>query len=288
LYLRPAFSFVYWQKPILIPWGELEIEKDQGWSGTLYHFRSAAHPRIRITINDALFGEMAVAAGGDIPWFLRNSLDIKIDHGRQQLPARKNFTIQGKLIAKIFAVTFALGLSIGLMNHGIARYQVFVHPAIYQIYTPGQYKFLEDGKEAPDSFMEFLGLSQPIYVKVEKKQGAIVSATYYSIFGSTTTANYAGGKWQSTVSSILSAPLYMINCVAPLVLGCFTFMITGSPVVQGNIGSQKSPSAHRLDRIPVLALNSAIMGLVNFFGCYYLPAFISMVRLALSESAGVR
>jgi hypothetical protein len=80
----------------------------------------------------------------------------------------------------------------------------------------------------------------------------------------------------------------MINCVAPLVLGCFTFMITGSPVVQGNIGSQKSPSAHRLDRIPVLALNSAIMGLVNFFGCYYLPAFISMVRLALSESAGVR
>jgi hypothetical protein len=287
LYLRPALSIMQWQKPILIPWAELEIEKDQRWIGTLYHFRSAAHPRIKITINDALFGKIAAAAGDNIPLrrSLQTSLDIETNHGEQSPPTLTKLSIQRKLIAKIFAFTFAIGLSLGLINHGIARYQVFVHPASYQIYNPGQYQSLEYGKEWPDSFMEFLGLSQSIYVKVEKNQGAVVSETYYSIFGSTITANYAGGKWQSTGGSILSAPLYMINCVIPLVLGWITIMLTLSTVVQRNIGSQTSPSVQRLNRISMFAIHAVIMGGMNFLGCYWIAALISMsIRVALGES----
>jgi hypothetical protein len=288
LYLQPSLSFIPLRNPILIPWTELEIEKDQRWIGTFYHFRSVAQSRIKITINDALFDKLAAAAGDNIPLrrSLRSPLEIETNHGEQSPPTLAKLTIQRKLVAKIFAVTFAIGLSIGLINHGIARYYVLVNPVQYQIYTPGQYQSLEYGNEWPGLDMEFFGLSQPIYVKVDKNQGEVVAETYYSVFGSTITANYSSRKWMRTGgTAFLSTPLYTVNCLAPLVLGWITIMVTLSSVGQRHITNQNSSFVKRLNQVTRFAIHSVIMGGMNFLGCYWAAWLISSsIRVALGGS----
>jgi hypothetical protein len=286
LYFKPEIPLRCLQHSILIPWTQfLEIEKDERWIGTFFHLRSTLQPRVKITIKDALFYKMSAATGGHLPFNksskMRREIESRLDRQEKPLSKSGKLNLQEKLIAKIFVITLLIGLSLGLINHGIARYQVFQKPYQYQIYTPGQYKSPEYGEIWPDAFMEFLGLSQPVYVKVEKNQGEVISETFYSIFGSMKVANYDKGKWQSTGGSLLSSPLYMINCVFPLALGWLFIMIL--PIFgQIKLTSQNSLSMQRGYQLFTIALNSSFMGFVNYLSFYLTANGISvLIRLAL-------
>jgi hypothetical protein len=286
LYLQPGIPLRWLQSSILIPWTQfLEVEKDERWVGTFFHLRSTLQPRIKITIKDALFDKMSAAAGGHLPFKKSSKMRIEMESslsGKEKSPSKSGkLTLQKKLIAKIFAITFLIGLILGLMNHGIARYQVFQNSYKYQIYMPGQYKSPEYGEVWPDAFMEFLGLSKPIYVKVEQNKGEVISETFYSIFGSMTVANYVKGKWEGAGGSVLSSPLYMTNCVVPLALGWLCIIIL--PI----FGQKKltNPNSYfiRLGyQLFTIAVNSSFMGFVNYLSFYLTANGISvLIRLAL-------
>jgi hypothetical protein len=286
LYLKPAIPLGWLQHSILIPWTQfLEIEKDERWVGTFFHLRSTLQPRIEIVIKDALFDKISAAAGGNLPFNksskMRREIESRLNRKENLVSKPGKLNLQKKLIAKIFIITLLIGLSLGLMNHGIARYQVFQKPYQYQIYIPGQYKSPEYGEIWPDAFMEFLGLSQPVYVKVEKNQGEVISETFYSIFGSMKVANYSRGEWIGSKSSFLSSPLYLINCILPLVLGWIFIIISLS------FGQKKltNPNSHFIrlgHKLFTIAVNSSFMGFVNYLSFYLTANGVSvLIRLAL-------
>jgi hypothetical protein len=263
-----------YRSPILIPWGALlEVEKDERWIGTFYRFHNVLQPQVEITIKDILFYKISTATSGDP--LIRKSCSIELVMEPSLSERRKSLSTSGgsapfgKSIVRIFLRTFFLGLCLGAMNHGIAGYQVLQSPDRYQIHTHGQYQSPEYGRIWPDASMEFLGLSQPIYVKVEKKQDEVISESFYSIFGSVTVVNYDKGKFSNSISGVFLSPLYTINCFLPLVLGCFSVMILA--ILRGDDL-----------RIFETAVHSSCMGIMNFFGFYLAPQVISVfIRLAL-------
>jgi hypothetical protein len=281
LYLRPDLPFIQLPTPILIPWADLSVEKDQRWTETVYCIHSASHPQIKITISDISFSKIAAIAENK----LSSIQTLGIPPRREpSTTSQIQPTLQKKLIAKIFAVTFAIGLSFGLINHGIARLQALLYPVQYQIYFPGQYQSLEYGEEWPEAFVEFLGLSESIYVKVERNKAEIVSETYYSVFGSMTTSRYVASKWTSTGSGgILASPIYMANCVIPLAGGWLTIMGVVATWRYKSITSQNSRSLQRVKRIFTLAIHSSAMGFVNFICCYWVA---SIIRLCIRVVSG--
>jgi hypothetical protein len=274
LYLRQTFLFGWLRSPILIPWRELlKVEKDERWTGTFYRFHNALQPQIEITVKDVLFYKISTAVSGDS--LIRKSCSIELamepsfSRRRKPLSTSGDSDSFGKSIVRIFSRTFLIGLCLGAINHGIAGYQVLQNPDRYQIHTHGQYRSPEYGKIWPHAFMEFLGLSQPVYVKVEKQQDEVISENFYSIFGSITVVNYDEGRFSNAIAGVFLSPLYTINCFLPLVLGCLSVMILA--ILRGDDL-----------RIFETAVHSSCMGIMNFFGFYLAPQVISVfIRLAL-------
>jgi hypothetical protein len=274
LYLRQTFLFGLLRSPILVPWGEiLEVEKDERWIGTFYRFHNVLQPRVEITVKDVLFHKISMAVSDDL--LIRKSCSVELPMEPSPSKRRKLLSPSGgsdsfgKSITRIFLRTFFIGLCLGAMNHGIAGYQVFQNPDRYQIHAHGQYRSPEYGKIWPDAFMEFLGLSQPIYVKVEKQQDEVIAESFYSVFGSITVVNYDKGKFSNSISGVFFSPLYTVNCFLPLILGCLSVMALA--ILRGDDL-----------RIFETAVHSSCMGIMNFLGFYLAPQMISVfIRLAL-------
>jgi hypothetical protein len=260
LYLRSSLSLILVHQPLLIPWAELEVEREQRWIGTVYHLRSAAQHQIKITITDTLFKKLVSEARNNFAFNQTIKLVLgEESYRKERLPLiseksviSEKLVIKGKLLAQLFAITFAIGLGVGLINHGVAIFQSFQHPAQYQVYAAGKYESLRDGKEWTHLDMEFLGLSQAVYVKVEKQRGETVAETFYSIFGSSTTIEYVAGQWTSQKSGLFSAPLYMINCVLPLMLGFLGIGLLLSVFGQRKVSEQDSLLVQRFNKIGVI------------------------------------
>jgi hypothetical protein len=288
LYISPFVLFRGGHPPILIPWTELQIEEQRLFVGTVYTFRTNARPKIQIKITSDLLEKLEQAAQGHLP--LAYSAEMK---ERQAVQAqarlsgpssvfdkpRTDFKIQGKLVAKIFAVTFAVGLFFGGINHGIAHYQAWQNPDRYHIYFPSQYSSPDPSNDWPHK-PECLGLSAPVYVQVEHRPDGLLVEKYHTILGSTTEVSYRGSQWLSTGGgSVLSGPLYLFNCLVPLVGSFFVLF-----VFLGIFGSRQMPdkgsrSEKRLNQIQIILCHSFISGLISF-GTYWVSWMVSALLKA--------
>jgi hypothetical protein len=282
LYISPFVLFRGGHPPILIPWTELQIEQQRLFLGTAYTFRANARPKIKITIASDLLEKLEQTThDGQLP--LAYSPEMKarqagkaharlsaISSGLDQ--PRTDLKIQGKLIAKIFAVTFAVGLFFGGINHGIAHYQAWQNPDRYHLYFPGQYSSPDPSNNWPRT-PEFFGLSAPVYVQVEYRQDGLLVEKYHTILGSTTEVFYRGRQWLMTGGgSVLSAPLYLFTCFVPLAgSGIVLFVFLGI------LGSRQMPdkgsrAERRLHQVSTILVHSFISGLCGYF--FYLISFL--------------
>jgi hypothetical protein len=276
LYIAPFFLFRAGHPPILIPWSALELEEACLWAGTVYNLRTAARPQIQLQIMGDLLKRLEQAANGRLPLNYAAEMQHRQAVGTQgRLSAvpdvvdtpPNELKIQGKLIAKIFAITFVMGLVFGGVNHGIAHYQAWQNPDRYHIYLPGQYSSPDPNNGWPDPGFEFLGLSKPTYVLTEGLPDGLFMEKYYSILGSFTEVRYRGRKWIGTGggSLFLSSPIYSVNCLLPTVGG-----FVGMMAFLGVFGGRQMPDAHskaakRLKQVQIMLVHTFIAGLVGLF-----------------------
>jgi hypothetical protein len=242
LYLAPFALFRTGHPPILMPWAELQIEEERTWAATMYALRPNSRPQIKIQITDDLFKKLETSAGGQLP--IGYPLEMRQRQAAEASipsipPADRQFKIQGKLVAKISAVTFAIGLFFGGVNHGVAHYQAWQHPDRYKIYFPGQYTAPDPRENWPQGQFEFLGLSAPVYVLVDQGQSGSLTEKYYSIFGSVTEVRYRDREWIGTGGgNLLSMPIYTFSCLLPFAGGWLSLMLS-----LAIFGNRKQPDA---------------------------------------------
>lgn len=283
LYLSIFILFRLGHPSILIPWEQLIIKREKIGLNQYNSLQPAACPRIKIFLSDRLFYQISEASAGNIPLpsnseFAFSKDKVLKDMTQSNILTSIKIKISPKLCLKIFALTFSIGLAVGLFNHGLAQYQAWQFPERYSIHLPGEYTSPRHGDDWPDSFQEFLGLSHAIRVKVEQRNEALVSETYYSIFGANSKIHYQDGEWISTGGGVLAAPLYFINCVIPLATSWLLIWTCGA-LPATVLTSQKNPEVIRRAEVGFTVLmHTAITGFLTFPLFYHLPSMFFFFR----------
>lgn len=276
LYLAPFIIFRLGYPAIFVPWEHLCLRTEDRLFERSNFLEIDNCKGIKVIISDRLLHRITQASEGNFPLsshpnteHSRKDFSNSVEQGNKL--SLNEIKVSHKLCLKIFALTFSLGLAVGLFNHGLAQYQAWQSPERYSIYSPGEYVSPQYGNDWPDSFQEFLGLSHPIRVRVEHNNGGLVSETYYSAFGSSRKTNYENGDLVSTGGSILSSPLYLINCVIPLAGSWFSLMF-GLAIADHFLTSLKNLNTIRLIKSGfTILIHTAITGFLTFPFLYHLP-----------------
>lgn len=159
LYLSPFIIFRLGYSAILILWEQLSLRIEDRFFDRLNFLEVADCPEIKIMIDDRLLHRISQASEGNFSIDAVQAISEQSKTSSQsiaQTTGQSKFKISPKLCFKIFALTFSLGLALGLFNHGLAQYQTWQFPERYSIHLPGEYTSPHHGDDWPDSFEEFL------------------------------------------------------------------------------------------------------------------------------------
>lgn len=274
LYLSPFILFRFGHPPILIPWEQLNVRSEKGWFVQETYLQTTACPNIEIRVSDRLLKRISQASQGK---FSPPAPEIS---ELPESPDPVNIQFSARLFLKVFAWTFALGLALGLCNHGLAQYQAWQYPERYSLYSLEEYTSPRYGDEGPNIDLELLGFSRPIRVRVEQKHGVLVSEYYYSVFGSIHQNHHLYGI---SGGGIFSTPLYTINALLPLVIGWIGSGIYSKKLKGLSRSRTNSQAAAEARATLAILFHSGIMGFASLFSLYLIPnvivtAFIDLLK----------
>jgi hypothetical protein len=160
------------------------------------------------------------------------------------------------LIVNYMAGEFILGTLLGISFKLITKFNASRSTDV-RVYAASDYSSKHFGKNFPRGGGFDLFQLSPELIVVEYSGDKIVRESFYTFLGNSIKAEYQDGKLTSTASSALSAPIYLVTVVIPILFGFFTI---------------RFPTLHKIG-IPLL-----VSGLIWMFITIFIPMFIGLSK----------